>query len=308
MEKKSFKVAPDSAKLRLDVFLNQNMAEQSRSQLKNLIKDGLATVNGKAVKAGFILRENDLVELTVPPNPETDIKPEALPLDIIFEDDQLLVINKAQGMVVHPSSNCFSGTLVNALLGRKELSTVNGIMRPGIVHRLDKDTSGLMLVAKNDTAHRNLARQIEEKSCVREYLALLNGRLGKDEGHIETYIARDPKDRKKMCVPRKPGGKLARTNFVVEKRFDKFTLVRFRLETGRTHQIRVHAKHMGFSVVGDPVYSKGAQMGQLGQLLHSCYIEFTHPITGERLSFSAPLPKYFKNILSRLDTSGDLVA
>lgn len=302
MEKKRFKITADGAKSRLDKFLSENMPDLSRSQLKRLIEEGRVSLNDNTVKAGFLLRENDLIEIEIPPKQDTDIKPEALPLDIIFEDDSLLVINKAQGMVVHPSGNCFSGTLVNALLGRTELSEINGAMRPGIVHRLDKDTSGLMLVAKNDIVHRSLAKQIEEKTCKREYLALLNGSLGKDEGYIETYIARDPKERKKMCVPRKNSGKIAKTNFVVEKRFDKFTLVRFKLETGRTHQIRVHAKHMGFPVVGDPTYGRGEQFGHLGQMLHSCFIEFTHPITQKRLSFSAPLPEYFEKTLSRLDT------
>ena len=288
---------------RLDKFLLQELEDLSRSAIKKLIEEGRITVNGKAVKAGAELKNGDAIDVCLPEPTQTDLIAENIPLNIVYEDDDLLVVDKPQGIVVHPAAGNHSGTLVNALLySVKNLSSINGEERPGIVHRLDKDTSGLMLVAKNDVAHRNLAKQIAEKTCIREYFALLEGRLQKEEGEIETQIGRDPKDRKKMAVLPKHLGRVAITTFKVEKFYSHYTLVRFRLKTGRTHQIRVHSKYMGHPVVGDPIYNKKANKFKLnGQLLHSHYIEFNHPRTGARLHFESKLPKYFEEVLQKLD-------
>lgn len=291
--------------MRLDVFLQVNLPDKTRNYLQNLLKENLVTLNGKNInKSGVKLKENDEIVVQIPSPKSTDILPENIPLNIVYEDDDLLVINKQQGLIVHPAQNCFSGTMVNALLHHaKNLSGINGQLRPGIVHRLDKDTSGLMLVAKNDHSHNFLAKQIANKTCVREYLALLCGVVKKDEGTIETYITRNPSNRKQMCVSKNGDGKLAITTFKVEKRFLQYTLVRFRLKTGRTHQIRVHAKYMGHPVACDPVYGKGEQFGICGQLLHSTFISFVHPTTKKELSFTAPLPDNFLNVLNKLDTT-----
>lgn len=288
---------------RLDKFLAQSLPEFSRSGIKKLLEDGHIMLNQKLVKAGTEVKAGDVVEIQMPEPRQTEVLAENIPLDVVYEDADLLVINKPQGMVVHPASGNFSGTLVNALLySVKDLSSINGDVRPGIVHRLDKDTSGLMLVAKNDLAHRNLAKQISEKTCIREYVALLEGCLKQDEGEICTQIGRDPKDRKKMAVLPKFMGRTAITDYFVEKRFSHYTLVRFRLKTGRTHQIRVHAKHLGHAVVGDPVYNKKPnKFNLMGQLLHSRYIEFTQPTTKKRLHFECELPKYFSDVLEKLD-------
>ena len=288
---------------RLDRFLQSKLKDKTRNFIQNLIEDKRVKINDKIVtKSGTKVKVGQDVEVEIPEPQVLQVEAQEIPLDIVYQDADLLVINKPQGMVVHPAVKNFSNTLVNALLySVKDLSGINGVLRPGIVHRLDKDTSGLMLVAKNDFSHNNLAKQIANKTCVREYLALLNGVVKKDSGVIETLIARDPKDRKKMAVV-KTGGKIAISEFVVEKRFSQFTLVRFKLKTGRTHQIRVHAKYMGHPVVSDPVYYK-LQMGQKGQLLHSCYIEFNQPSTKERLSFKAKLPEYFANVIDKLDTT-----
>ena len=304
METKKFDVETQFDKSRLDIFLLTQLPTHTRNNLQNLIANGKVKVDDKVVtKTGTKLKSGNVVFVEIPDPVKTDIEPENIPLNIVYEDDDLLVINKQQGLVVHPAQNCFSGTMVNALLHHvKNLSGINGEMRPGIVHRLDKDTSGLMLVAKNDYAHNFLAKQIADKTCVREYLALLNGVVKKDEGTIETYIERNPKNRKEMCVSKTQSGKLAISMFKVEKRFDKFTLVRFRLKTGRTHQIRVHAKYMGHPVVCDPVYGKGEQFGLTGQLLHSATLSFVHPTTKQTLCFSAPLPENFAKVLHKLDT------
>lgn len=297
------KVKKENKNERLDKFLLTKLQEITRSGIKNLVDAGHILVNKKSVKAGYLLCVDDEIEIDIPKPQKTDIVAQDIPLNIVYEDDDLLVVDKPQGMVVHPASGNFENTLVNALLFRvPDLSDINGEQRPGIVHRLDKDTSGLMLVAKNNFSHQHLAKQISSKTCVREYLALLEGRVLKDEGEIETQIGRDPKDRKKMAVLPKGQGRVAITTFKVEKTFSHYTLVRFRLKTGRTHQIRVHAKHMGHPVVGDPVYNKKAnKFGLLGQLLHSQYIEFTQPHTGARLHFESELPKYFKDVLEKLD-------
>lgn len=297
------KVESVTKKTRLDVYLLDKLENQSRSSIKKLLDMGNITLNNKKVKAGAEVKEGDVILVELPKPVSTDILPENIPLNIVYQDEDLLVIDKPQGMVVHPASGNYSGTLVNALLYNVDkLSSINGNNRPGIVHRLDKDTSGLMLVAKNDVAHRSLAKQISSKACIREYLALLEGVVKKPEGEIVTHIGRDPKDRKKMAVLPNFLGREAITHYWVEKNYSHYTLVRFRLKTGRTHQIRVHSKHIGHAVVGDPVYNKKPNKFNLkGQLLHSCFISFTHPRTKEVLSFTSELPNYFLQTLQKLD-------
>ena len=231
-------------------------------------------------------------------------KPEEIPIEIVYEDADIAVVNKPQGMTVHMGNGNFEGTLVNALLFKLDsLSGINGVIRPGIVHRIDKDTSGLLVVAKNDAAHLGLSKQIEEKSCKRTYLALLEGVMKEDSGTVTTYIGRDPRDRVKMAVVPPEKGKLAITDFTVLKRFKEgFTLCRFDLRTGRTHQIRVHAKHLSHPVVGDPVYGVKKQKFNLnGQLLHAWRLRLTHPKTGKEMTFEAPLPDYFVKVLNKLE-------
>ena len=299
----TIKITEEHKKKRLDTFISELYPLHTRSNIKNLITKGEILVNGVAEKAGYMLHLDDEIQINFPSPVPTTIEAEDLPLNIVYQDDDLLVINKAQEMTVHPANTCHSGTLVNALLYQvKDLSGINGEMRPGIVHRLDKDTSGLMLVAKNDFSHNDLAKQISTKTCIREYIALLVGVVTKDEGEIITHIGRDTKDRKKMAVMPANKGRVAITHFWVEKRYQHFTLVRFRLGTGRTHQIRVHAKHIGHPIVGDALYNPNKNNFNLrGQLLHSRYIEFTQPRTKERLHFTAPLPDYFEAVLQKLD-------
>ena len=290
-------------KTRLDVYLLDNLKDITRSGIKKLIQSGNIKLNNKVVKAGAELKEKDVIDVEMPKPVCTDVLPQNIPLNIVYQDEDLLVVDKPQGMVVHPASGNYSGTLVNALLYCVDnLSSINGEIRPGIVHRLDKDTSGLMLVAKNDFAHNSLSKQISQKTCVREYLALLEGVVKKDEGEITTNIGRDPHDRKKMAVVPNLVGKIAITHFKVERRFSHYTLVRFRLGTGRTHQIRVHAKYMGHPVVGDLVYNpKNNKFNLKGQLLHSCFIQFSQPRTQQQLMFKSELPDDFKQVLKKLD-------
>ncbi len=305
MEKKIFKF--NDSKQRLDLFLMTKLENVSRSHIKNLVDSQKVLVDGKVVKAGYELKPNQTVEVFFEEPKPVEAKAENIPLDIIYEDSDLLVINKPQGMVVHPSSTTKDGTLVNALLfSVKDLSGINGELRPGIVHRLDKDTSGVMLVAKNDFAHKNLAKQIQEKTCKREYWAIVCGIVKPDYGTISTHIARSKKDRKKMAVCPPFEGRVAISNFKVLKRFDKFSLMQWNLETGRTHQIRVHAKHMGHPVAADPIYGKSPQLGHCGQLLHSKKITFTHPRTNKVLEFEAPLPHFFEEILGQLENKNDI--
>lgn len=285
-------------KIRLDVYLT-SVTDWTRSQIKQQIDSKKALVNDKAVKAGFLIKNNDKITLKFSKE-EIDAEPENIPLDIVYEDDDFAIINKPQGMVVHPAPGAYNHTLVNALLFHFEnLSKNDDKIRPGIVHRIDKDTSGLLVIAKNDFAHNSLAKQIAEHTCFRHYLALLEGNLKKDRGDIETYISRDADDRKKMCVS--DSGKKAITHYFVKERFDKYTLVEFVLETGRTHQIRVHSKYIGYPIVGDKVYGiKNQKFNLDGQLLHAYKLELTHPTTGERMEFQCELPNYFKNLLTKL--------
>ncbi len=283
---------------RVDNFLAEQL-EMTRSAVKKLADGGLVRINGKTVKAGQSVRTGDGVEVEIPEPQPICAKAENIPIDIVYQDEDLAVVNKAQGMTVHAGNGNADGTLVNALLYHLDcLSGINGAIRPGIVHRIDKDTSGLLVVAKNDKAHVSLSKQIAEKTCKREYLALLEGVVKEESGRIVTEIGRNPSDRLQMAVLPEGRGKIAITDFFVEERFARNTLMRFSLCTGRTHQIRVHAKHIGHPVVGDPVYGYKKQRFELnGQLLHAFSLTLTHPTTGEEMTFSAPLPAYFERIL-----------
>lgn len=285
---------------RLDTALGELLENVSRARAQKLIKEGAVLVNGKAEKASKAVREGDFIEVDMPDLNPPDLVAQDIPLDIVWQDENLAVINKQQGLTVHPAGGVYEGTLVNALLYHiKDLSGINGDIRPGIVHRLDKDTSGLMVVAKNDAAHRSLAAQIADKTCRRIYFALLEGVLKEDCGTVEQPIGRSKTDRKKMAVV--PDGKYAKTEYSVVRRYDNYTLARFRLYTGRTHQIRVHAKYLGHPVVGDKTYGyKNQKFALDGQLLHSAEIGFLHPVSGERMTFTCPLPPYFAKVLDTL--------
>lgn len=286
---------------RLDVFLARMDETLSRSRVQRLIADGHVMVDGKTPKASQRLSEGATVAVEMPEPDATDILPEQIPLDILYEDEDVIVVNKARGMVVHPAAGVSRGTLVNALLAHcKDLSGINGALRPGIVHRLDKDTSGVMIAAKNDAAHRSLAEQIQQKTAKRVYWAILTGNIAEEEGVIHGAIGRNPKDRQKMAVVRE-NGKDATTKFRVLERFGTYTLVECRLMTGRTHQIRVHMAYIGHPVVGDPKYgAKKCPFSIEGQALHSKTLMFTHPRTGERMEFEAPLPEDMQMILDEL--------
>ena len=285
---------------RFDAALCEAISDFSRSACLKLIKEGAALLNGKAEKPSKTIREGDVACVTVPDAKPVEILPQDIPIDIVWQDNCMAVINKQQGLTVHPANGVYTDTLVNALLFHiKDLSGINGDIRPGIVHRLDKDTSGLMLIAKNDVAHRKLAGQIATKTCKRIYYALLEGVVKEDSGVVEQPIGRSKTDRKKMAVV--SDGKWAKTYYTVLERFKNFTLMKFELATGRTHQIRVHAKFLGHPVVGDPVYGFKNQKFKLnGQLLHSKQISFFHPISGEQMTFDSELPDYFKKILDAL--------
>lgn len=298
MKKKVFEIENKDIGKRLDLFLQECFPSFSRSHFSKLIEDGLVTVNNKKVKSGWKLRLGELVEVEFKEPEKISTEAEEVPFDIVYEDDDLVVVNKPQGVVVHPCSSTKSGTLVNGLLYRiKNLSGINGVLRPGIVHRLDKETSGLLVVAKNDKAHISLAKQIKDKTCKRNYLAILEGNLKEDSGEIKTYIARDKKDRKKMAVS--DSGREAITDYKVLERFKNACFVEFSLKTGRTHQIRVHAKYLGHPIIGDKVYGKEVK-GLEGQLLHAYKLTFIHPTTLKEMTFEAPLPDYFENYLKKL--------
>ncbi len=288
------------AAVRADVFVSERTG-MTRSSVKKLADEGHLFSDDVPVKAGHVLKEGSRVRLEVPPPRPVRARPEDLPVDILYEDGDIAVINKPRGMSVHAGAGRVDGTLVNALLYHlKSLSSINGEIRPGIVHRIDKDTTGLLVVAENDAAHLSLARQIAEKSCKREYLALLEGVLKEDRGRVDTCFGRDPKDRLKMAVL-PAGGRRAVTEYEVVERFPANTLAHFALQTGRTHQIRVHAKYLGHPVVGDAVYGYRRQRFSLeGQLLHAFRLTLTHPRTGERMTFEAPLPEDFRHVLDVL--------
>lgn len=285
---------------RLDVFLSEKL-DKTRSAVKKLVDDGEITVGGNKVKAGRVLKIGEEIFVNIPDPVKLDLEAENIPLDIIYQDKDIAIINKPQGMTVHAGNGTHGSTLVNALLYHLDsLSGINGVIRPGIVHRIDKDTSGLLVIAKNDAAHLSLSEQIKNKTCHRIYLALLEGTVKQNDGIIDTFIGRSDKNRTMMAV--KDSGRRAVTHFKVLKRYKEFTFAEFRLETGRTHQIRVHCKYIGHPIVGDPVYGYEKQKFKLnGQLLHAWKLELTHPSTGERMSFEAPLPDYFQAVLQKLD-------
>lgn len=295
-----FQVEENDVGKRLDIFLHEKFSDLSRSHIKNMIDGGNVLLNGKVVKAGEKLRLNGVVQAEKPVLQEVKTKPEDIPIEIVYEDDDLAVVNKPQGMVVHAGAGNTSGTLVNALLYRlKNLSGINGKLRPGIVHRLDKNTSGLLLIAKNDFAHNSLAKQIAEKTCKRTYIALLEGTLKEQEGVISTHIARDKKHRTLMNVCPETEGKLAITEYKVLKYYNNYTLVEFNLKTGRTHQIRVHASRvLHRPIVGDREYNPTTKIN--GQLLHAYKLEFTQPRTGKQIVVTAPVPEYFEKVLKKL--------
>ena len=293
-----FYIEKDNAE-RLDV-LAASETGFTRSRIKGLIDDGKVTFNGVTVKKSGEIFKNGTCEVFDDEVTEISAKPQDISLDIVYQDAYIAVINKAQGMVVHPCEGTPDGTLVNAAMFHiKDLSAINGTLRPGIVHRLDKDTSGLIVVAKNNEAHLKMAKQIEEKTAGRYYTALVAGNVKEDSGTIDAPIARSKRDRKVMCVD--AGGRRAVTHYAVLERFGNFTLVEFKLETGRTHQIRVHAKHIKRPVVGDTVYGSEVK-GLKGQLLHAHKLVLTHPSSGEIMEFTAPLPDYFANCLKKLKT------
>lgn len=290
----------EDAGTRADVFLAAKLGV-SRSNMQKLLEDGRVKRGEKIIKANYKVRAGEMFVVDIPEPEPIEAVPENIPLDIIYEDDDVVVLNKARGMVVHPAPGNYTGTLVNALLYHcSNLSGINSAIRPGIVHRLDKDTSGIMIVAKNDAAHISLSQQIQSKTAVRTYLAVVRGNIKTDSGTIETQIARDKTDRKKMAVV-KEGGRDAITDYEVLECFGKYTLVRCKLRTGRTHQIRVHMEYLGYPLVGDPKYSPmKTPFGIKGQALHSHTLEFTHPRTGERMKFEAPLPEDMHKIITRL--------
>ena len=298
MEKKLITV--DCGGERLDVYLAKAL-DFSRSKIQKLIGDGCVLIDDKLPKSKEQVKEGSVIEVTMPSPVELEVKAVDIPLDIVYQDEDLAVINKPQGLTVHQGSGTGDETLVNALLFHLDsLSGINGVIRPGIVHRIDKDTSGLLVVAKNDASHLSLSKQIEKKTCKREYIALLEGNLKKDKGRIETYISRSTKNRTMMAVS--SSGRRAVTNFEVIERAGGYTLCKFLLETGRTHQIRVHSKHLGHPIVGDTVYGyKNQKFKLLGQLLHARKLSFIHPTTQKEVEFSAPIPEYFEKILKKLN-------
>ena len=300
-----FIIEDASAGERIDKFLSDSIPDMSRAYIQKLIKDGQITVNQKDIKSNYKLSVGDVVCLDEPELQEPDIKAENIPLDILYEDSDLLIVNKPKGMVVHPSAGHYSGTLVNALMYycKEDLSGINGVMRPGIVHRIDMDTTGSILVCKNDFTHNAIAEQLKVHSITRVYHALVHGVLKNDEGTINAPIGRHPIDRKKMSINEK-NGKEAVTHYKVLKRFKNFTYIECRLETGRTHQIRVHMSSIYHPLLGDAVYGPAKCPFKLqGQTLHAKTIGIRHPRTGEYLEIEAPLPEYFSDLLKKLENS-----
>ena len=291
----------DEDKQRLDKYIANKQKELSRAMIQKLLIDGQILVNGKIEKPSYVVQKGDNITINVPEAKQTDLKEQNIPLNIVYEDDDILVINKPKGMVVHPAPGNPDGTLVNAVMAhcKGNLSGIGGELRPGIVHRLDKDTSGLIIVAKNDKAHIAISNQIQNRQVKKVYYALVRGQVPENEATINMPIARSTKDRKKMAVDRK--GKVAVTHFKVLKRFEKYTLLEVTIETGRTHQIRVHMAEIGHPVVGDYTYSNGKnEFNVEGQMLHAKSLDFKHPITNKPIHLEAPLPEYFTNILNVL--------
>lgn len=296
-----FVVDQKLANTRLDKALSELLLDVSRTKIKSYLDDGLILVNNKVEKASYKIEENDVIEVADLPKEETDLNAENIPLNIVYEDDDLMVINKPKGLVVHPGAGNKSGTLANGLKFHSDnLSTINGDFRPGIVHRLDKDTAGLLVVAKNDFTHVKLQEQLVDHTLSRKYYALVLGVISEDNGQIIAPIGRDKQNRQKMAVDLR-NGKEAETSFKVLKRFSNSTLVECVLKTGRTHQIRVHMNYIGHPVIGDPLYGKGNRfIYDDGQLLYAHYIKFIHPRTKKALDFDSPMPSYFEDFLKTL--------
>lgn len=298
MEKKIIRYQ-ESESSRIDKFLMQELVDVSRTTIQNLINEQYILVNNEPIKSNYKLKEDDEIVVTFKPVEELDVKKQDIPLDIVYEDSDLLIVNKEKGMVVHPSVGHSDGTLVNALMFHSDnLSSINGVIRPGIVHRIDKDTSGLLIVAKNDKTHVKLSEMIAKKEIKRKYYALVHGVIKHDYGTIEAPIARNPRERKEMAVI--DDGKPSITHFRVVDRFEKYSLIECELETGRTHQIRVHMKYINFPLVGDPVYGPKKTLETKGQMLHSKSLEFIHPTSGEKISIDTELPDYFKEVLKNI--------
>lgn len=300
----NLEVSFEDANKRIDAFVSSKVEDVSRTQVQRLIEEGKILVKGKKIKSNYKVKEGDSISIEIPDPVKIDILPEDIDIEIIYEDDDVAVVNKPQGMVVHPAAGNYTGTLVNALLSRcSNLSGINGEIRPGIVHRIDKDTSGVLVIAKNDNAHKKLSEQIKEHSVNRIYVAIVEGVIKNDSGVINLPIGRHPVERKKMAVVSK-GGRNAVTHFKVIERFKENTLIEAKLETGRTHQIRVHMAYIGHPLVGDPVYGYKKQKYKLkGQALHAMTLGFIHPTKGEYMEFSAPLPDYFNELLRKLRNS-----
>lgn len=297
-----FDIIPEMEDERIDKCIANYMDSLSRSYIQKIIKDGNVFVNDASVKANYKVKVDDKIRFVIPDNVEPDIPAQDIPLDILYEDEDLLIINKPKDMVVHPAPGHYEGTIVNAVMYhcKDALSGINGVLRPGIVHRIDKDTTGSLIICKRDEAHNCIAAQLKEHSINRRYRAIVWGHVKQDEGVIDAPIGRHPIDRKKMAINEK-NGKRAVTHYTVLERFDKFTYIECRLETGRTHQIRVHMTSIGHPLLGDEVYSNAKSPYKVsGQTLHAMTIGFNHPTTKEYMEFEAPLPEYFEDILRKL--------
>ena len=301
MEKEKLIVNSENVGVRLDAYVADNINSLSRTMVKKLIEEGNISVNGKTQKVSYKAQENDEISVIVPEAKQLDLKAQDIPLEVVYEDKDIIVVNKPKGLVVHPANGNWDGTLVNAIMAicKDSLSGIGGEIRPGIVHRLDKDTSGLLIIAKNDVAHLNMSNQIKDRQVKKVYYALVRGVVSENEATINMPIARSTKDRKKMAVAK--NGKEAITHFKVLERFNKYTLLEVKIDTGRTHQIRVHLSEIGHPVVGDEVYSNGKnEFGVKGQLLHAKSLDFKHPITGKEMHLESELPEEFENVLKQL--------
>ena len=295
-------VTKEEEGIRIDKYISLKLENISRVAIQRMIENGNILVNENRVKVSYKIIQNDNIKITEEEKKESYLKPENIPLDIIYEDNDIIVVNKQKGLVVHPGNGNPNGTLVNAIMAhcKDSLSGIGGEIRPGIVHRLDKDTSGLLIIAKNDESHINLSNQIKEHKVKKTYLALVRGRIKEKEATIDMPISRNANDRVKMAVSR--DGKEAITHFKVIKKYEKYTYIEVNIETGRTHQIRVHMSHIGYPLVGDNVYSNGKNpFGIEGQMLHSYKLEFIHPKTGKKMELTAPLPEYFEKVINELD-------
>ena len=302
MEQIIFKITKNDEEKRIDSFLVSNLTDISRSRIQSLIQENQITVNDKNINKNYKLKLNDNIIVQIQQPKEIEILPQNIPLDIVYEDNDVILINKPQNMVVHPANGHYTNTLVNGLMYhcKDNLSGINGVMRPGIVHRIDKDTSGILIVAKNDKAHNSLSNQLKDHSMTRVYYAVVCGNLKNDTGTIDAPIGRHPIDRKKMAVTTK-NSKNAVTHYEVINRFKKYNLIKLKLETGRTHQIRVHMSYIGHPLLGDVVYGSQKQPFNLtGQTLHAKILGFLHPTTNKYMEFETPLPQYFENILKKL--------